>query len=324
MLLLIILTSVILVGTAVAPVSKVFAGRTVQLGPGFYNSVLTPIGLALLVMTAPVPLLRWGSAPDKRQRRALFISALTTGFLTLAAYGVGCRHALTLSVLGVACFAVCAVIAAFFIEVLRRTPGRNLGAAMFALLRKRREFAGYFVHLGFACLVAGIAGSSIGTLRREAVMQEGDVIRWADRQIRYVRLVQRETDDKLIAETELQITDRHGHTALLNPARHLHLQQDVWTTEVGIDSTWSGDFYTVLHAGLGEGRAVFTFVWNPMMRWLWLGGALMASSALIAAWPARRLARSRASLATARQRDAVMDAHRPTPMKHSKKLRRAA
>ena len=59
---------------------------------------------------------------------------------------------------------------------------------------------------------------------------------------------------------------------MLKPARHFHLLQNQWTTEVAIDSTWSGDFYTILHAGLGEGRVLVTLIENPMMRWLWLGG----------------------------------------------------
>jgi cytochrome c-type biogenesis protein CcmF len=116
-------------------------------------------------------------------------------------------------------------------------------------------------------------------------MQEGEVLQWAGRQIRYIRLTQNELAGKLIAEVELEVTDHRGRAAILRPARHLHLLQDQWTTEVAIDSTWTADFYTVLHAGLGDGKVVLTLVVNPMIRWLWVGGILSAGSALVAIWP---------------------------------------
>jgi cytochrome c biogenesis factor len=44
----------------------------------------------------------------------------------------------------------------------------------------------------------------------------------------------------------------------------------------------------VLHAGLGDGRVVVTFVDNPMIGWIWGGGAVATVAALVAMWPASR------------------------------------
>jgi cytochrome c biogenesis factor len=74
----------------------------------------------------------------------------------------------------------------------------------------------------------------------------------------------------------------------LRPARHLHLLQNDWTTEVAIDSTWRGDFYTVLNAGLGDGRVVMTLVDNPMICWIWGGGFVTTTAAIVAMWPVSR------------------------------------
>jgi cytochrome c biogenesis factor len=65
------------------------------------------------------------------------------------------------------------------------------------------------------------------------------------------------------------------------------LQND-WTTEVAVESTWRGDFYTVLHAGLGKGRVLVTLVDNPMICWIWIGGAVATAAAIVALWPASR------------------------------------
>ena len=74
--LLLSLTVVVLVGTLIGPLSKMLIGRTIQVGPAFYNNVLPPIGLGLLAMTSIVPLLQWGAAPNSNERRLLMIGLL--------------------------------------------------------------------------------------------------------------------------------------------------------------------------------------------------------------------------------------------------------
>jgi len=89
----------------------------------------------------------------------------------------------------------------------------------------------------------------------------------------------------------------------------LHLLQNEWTTEVAIDSSWSGDFYTVLHAGLGDGRVSLTLVERPMIRWIWFGGMLTTASAVVAILPSplrRRVATNTVGMSPA------ADSARPT------------
>jgi cytochrome c-type biogenesis protein CcmF len=180
------------------------------------------------------------------------------------------------------------LVAAFFDDALRRD--RQIGwRNLLSVLRKgRHKYAAYFIHLGFVCVAMGVAGSSLGTQRQEFMLDEGAVIDWAGQRIRYVRLEQRQLPDKLVAEAVLEL-DRGQSTPIeLRPARHLHLLQNQWTTEVAIYSTWRGDLYTVLDAGLGNGKVALTLVNNPMIRWIWAGGTIITLSAVIAIWPSRR------------------------------------
>ena len=171
----------------------------------------------------------------------------------------------------------------------------------------RQTYAGYVVHLGFIALAVGITGSSLGNRRFEADMNEGEVLDWADRRIRYVKLEKRELPDKLVAEAVLEMVRGGQEPVTLRPARHLHLLQNEWTTEVAIHSTWGGDFYTILNAGLGEGKVALTFVENPMMRWIWCGGIVAALGALVAMWPSagQRLKSSSFDAEKPGQRDVV-------------------
>jgi len=292
--LLLMLTLVVLIGTLVDPVSKALGGRTIQVGPTFYNNVLAPVGLGLLTVTAAVPLLQWGAPPTGQRRRLLAVCLAISLAAAATAVAVGVRHPISIAIVGLATLAVTTLPAAWIHNAWRR-DSRPHWRSLFGTLRDgRRKYAAYCIHLGFVAVAIGVAGSSLGTERREVTMDEGDVIQWGDWKIRHVRLEQRELPDKLVAEAVLEITRGNGPPAELRPARHLHLLQNEWTTEVAIRSTWRGDFYTVLHAGLGEGRVALTLVHNPMMRWIWVGGMITAVSAVVVMWPERRRRRAAA------------------------------
>ena len=49
-----------------------------------------------------------------------------------------------------------------------------------------------------------------------------------------------------------------------------------WSAKTAIHSTWGGDLFVILHSGEADGKVNLTFVENPLMRWLWLGGCLAA------------------------------------------------
>jgi cytochrome c-type biogenesis protein CcmF len=283
--LLLSLTAVVMVGTLVAPLSKMIVGRMIQVGPAFYNNVLPPIGLALLAMTAAVPLLRWGTAPRLHEQRGLAFSLGVSVVVAAAAYAAGANHPLTIAVIALAALAVTTPVVAWWHDARRLGTLRDWRGLLHKVRQGRRKYAAYSVHMGIACVSIGIAGSSLGTDRTEVIAAEGETIHWLDHEIRYARLVQAELPDKLVAEAVLEITRDGERPVELRPARHLHLLQNEWTTEVAIHSTWSQDFYAVLHAGLGEGQVSLTFVVNPMIRWIWAGGVWTAASALVSIWP---------------------------------------
>jgi cytochrome c-type biogenesis protein CcmF len=132
--------------------------------------------------------------------------------------------------------------------------------------------AGMLIHAG--CLLGAGDGLPLGTCSRISRCG-GQTVSWAGRQWRLVGIHQRRGPDKMIGEAELEIRRDGRVLATLRPAQHFHLQQQQWTTEVAIHSSWSGDVYTILHSGDGQGSVRLTFVDNPLMRWLWLGGCLM-------------------------------------------------
>jgi cytochrome c biogenesis factor len=101
-------------------------------------------------------------------------------------------------------------------------------------------------------------------------------------------LSETKASDRLIAAAHLTIQDSVKRAVMLDPAQHFHLSQQEWTTEVAIHSDWSRDLYVILHGADEEGLARLTLIENPMVRWMWCGGLIMALGAMTAAWPTKR------------------------------------
>ncbi len=286
-----LLAFVVIGGTLSSAVTSAVTGKAMLVGPAFYNNVMMPTGLVLLLLTAAVPLLRWGGSPTQPQRRALLVSGIAGVVGVVIALICGIRHPVAQAVAGLATFAVAALLGSVVVEA-RRYAGNRLLAGVGAILRlQRRQYAGFVVHLGFVCLAVGIAGSSLGKREKGFVMNKGETVEWADRQIHLVRFVERQLPDIMVGEAELEVTDKAGSVVLLRPAQHFHRLSEIYTTEVDIDTGWTGDFYTILHSGGTQGQLYMTFVENPLMRCMWLGGAIMVAGTGIRLWPSRRRSR---------------------------------
>jgi cytochrome c-type biogenesis protein CcmF len=155
--------------------------------------------------------------------------------------------------------------------------------------------------MGLFCLALGVTASSLNSRQHEFVMREGEAIQWAGRRVRLRQIVQRELPDKLVAEARLDLLVDSIPVATVTPAKHFHRLQGEWTSEVGIHSSWRGDFYTILQNGEGPGQVRLTFVENPMIGWIWFGGWMMAIGSCVGLWPARRA--SAVKLAPRRKHD---------------------
>jgi cytochrome c-type biogenesis protein CcmF len=312
---LLLLAAVALAGTLAVPLSNLILGQAIVVGAPFYNNVLIPTGLLLLVTTAAAPLLKWGAPPGAGERRMLLLSGTVAVAAPVWAFALGVRNPVALAVAWSASFAGIALLGRFALDAARRHHGKPWLRLLTTLRDSRRQYAGFVVHLGFVLLAVGVTGSSLGTRRSELVMSEGQAVEWAGRRVRFVELTQQELPDKLVAQARLEVSDRGRAPETLLPAQHLHLLQDEWTTEVAIHSSWRGDLYTILHGGEEDGSVNLTLVATPLMRWIWLGGWVMGGGALVALWPAAR----RASPRSAESRcSAAEAAKRPVPAPHRK------
>ena len=283
----------VLWGTVYPIVAEAVTGVRLSVGPPFFNAVFIPIGLALIGLTGLGPLIAW-----RRMNRKAFVRMIR---IPLAA---GALSAIVPAVIGVRstgallAFALCAftatAIGAEFVRGSRVHRSRDklgwLPALGRTLVRNRRRYGGYVVHLGVVLIVLGFAGSAF-RVERSAHLAEGGSMRVGDYTLRYEELVRGETEEKEIAQVNIVATRDGKVVETLEPQRNLHKAQQQFQSEVAIATSPIEDLYVVVTAVDPDGAASVRAFVNPLTWWIWAGAALMAlGMSVLLSEPGRRTA----------------------------------
>ena len=280
----------VFLGTIFPMISEAVRGVKISVGAPFFNQVNVPIGLALLLVMGLCPLLAWRKASlANLSRNFLFPGAL--GLLTAVGLIVaGLRQPVAVVAFALSAFVTATILLDFHRgAMVRRGHGEPYPLALGRLvLRNRRRYGGYIVHLGVILLFAGMAGSAFSS-QQEAVLRPGQTVAINQYTLRYEGMSQYPTQSAMVTAATLTVFNGREPIAVMNPQRNIHRgHEEQPMTEVAIRSTMMEDLYVIL-AGIGDdGTANFKVIVNPLMMWMWIGGVLMSLGTVVAFWPERR------------------------------------
>jgi cytochrome c-type biogenesis protein CcmF len=263
-LLLIGVVVVVLWGT-VLPLVSGMLGQQRVVGAPYYERAAGPLFVAILALMAVGPLLPWRRAAGLPSRRALVWPAATAVALLALLLSAGIRSIPVLLALPL----LAAVAATCLTQYGRLVRGWSRLPRL--LVRKRRRYGAYLAHLGLVVLVTGIAGSHFWQQEKDVTLSPGQQVTVAGYTLTYVGSEQRQLAD----HTELVGAMRFGDSTL-EPARATYAGLGGQSlTRVAISTTPVADVYVVL-AGAGDGgSASFRVFVNPLVSWIWAGGAII-------------------------------------------------
>jgi len=273
----------VLWGTIYPIVAEVSSGIRLSVGPPFFNTIFTPIGLAIIGLTGIGPLISWRRMSKGAFWRMVRIP-LVVGGVTVVALALG-----GLSSPGaLLSFALCAFTATAIIgefvrgsRVYRRRDNIGpLSALNRTIARNRRRYGGYIVHLGVLLIVIGFAGNAFKVERR-ADMAPGDSLDVASYTLTYEGVRTSSTSEKDIFEATLSVNRGDDDLGTMRPQRNLHLAQGQWQSEVAIRTNPIEDLYVVVTGFDTDQSAVIRTFVNPLTWWIWAGAAVMLVGMLV-------------------------------------------
>jgi cytochrome c-type biogenesis protein CcmF len=263
-LLLIGVVAVVLWGT-VLPLVSGMLGQQRVVGVSYYERAAGPLFLVLLAVMAAGPLLPWRRAAGAASARALAWPAGVAAVVLIALVVAGVRSIPALVALPL----VASVVATCVTQYARL--GRGWSRLPGMLVRRRRRYGAYLAHLGLAVLVVGIAASHFWQQDRAVSLAPGQQVTVAGYTLTYAGSEVRQLAD----HTELVGTMRFG-SSTLEPGRATYAGLGGQSlTHVAISTTPLADVYVVL-TGIDEaGSASFRIFVNPLVTWIWAGGAII-------------------------------------------------
>ncbi|MBA4158453.1 MAG: hypothetical protein H0X65_13395, partial [Gemmatimonadetes bacterium] len=282
--------------------SEGFSGQKIAVGPPFFNRVNIPIGLLLLGLLGVGPIIGWRKASPRNLRRNFTLPAavgLTVGALLWAA---GVRHTYALLTFVLGAFTMTTIVVEFYKGTRARASieRESVVPAFFHLiLRNQRRYGGYIVHAGIVVMFAGFAGAAFD-VEKQVSLRPGESVEVASPFGHTYRLTYQDLSwynatnmTKVIAAVRVEKDGRA--VGQLTAEKRAYRQREEQTSHVGIRRAWNEDLYMILAGiddinGFLEGTnprpfATFRILVNPLVPWIWLGGAIMAIGTLIALWP---------------------------------------
>jgi cytochrome c-type biogenesis protein CcmF len=276
-------------GTLFPIISEAVRGVKITVGPPFFNTVLIPLGLALLFLTGLCPLVAWRRTTlQKFTKKVLFPSLFSLiGAGVLLLFGIRSFYPLITFTFCIFVFAI--LVAEFFNGTRARhaLSGEGYFLAFYNLVaRNKRRYGGYVIHFGIILIFMGFGGNAFN-MERQITLNKGESFSIKNYTLRYEALSNYPTTqmDKTVATLTL-FNDNHK-VGVLSPEKSLYKNQDQPTTEVAIHSTLKEDVYVIL-AGYEKELATFKVLVNPLVIWIWIGGAIMGIGTVIVMLPNRK------------------------------------
>ena len=284
----------ILFATMFPTLSEWVTGQRITVGPPFFNKWMIPIGLTLLLLTGIGPLLAWRKSTIANLRDQFLWPTVLAVATAAGLYALGFR----VWVSGI-CFGLCGFVVGTvgqeFVRgafVRRGVTGTDLMTAMIGLvMRSRRRYGGYVVHLGIVLMMLGFAGAGYRQ-SEQALLAPGEQVEVGRFAIRHDRLSVTDDGAKEMHTAHMTVFEDGREVGELFPGRWYYRKHETEpTTEVAMRRRISEDVYVVLHAyDMGDQSATVQVTVNPLVNWIWLGFALLALGTGIALLPESRFA----------------------------------
>jgi len=258
-------------GTFYPMLFQAMSWGSISVGAPYFNSIFLPLLTLVLFAMAATLCLSWFKADKKRffKRLLLLIPA------AVIAYGMIWNALQNDGALRFHFFAY--VLLTLAIWVLFVTLWQNWVKVRLAY------FGMILAHCGVAIATMGAVmssyfGSELGV--RLAPQQSQQLGQF---EFHYDRF-SNEIGPNFTAEVAFfSVSEQSKPYAEIVPERRYYDVRTMTMSEVGLDAGFWGDLYIVMGDNLGKGEFTFRLHYKPLIRWLWLGGILMALGALCSA-----------------------------------------
>ncbi|WGL63686.1 heme lyase CcmF/NrfE family subunit [Pseudomonas sp. CW003PS] len=275
---LVVSAAMILLGTLYPLVLDALTGAKLSVGPPYFNALFLPLMALLMAVISVGVLVRWKDTPVKWLAGMLApVLVASVVLAVIATFLHGDFHWAVLAV----CLLAFWVILAGARDILDKTRHKGLLKGLPGL--GRSYWGMQIAHLGFAVCAVGVVLTSLGSYERDLRMAPGDSVELGGYRFQFDGAVHHEGPNFTSDKGTVRVFDGERQIKVLHPEKRLYTVQQTTMTEAGIDAGFTRDLFVALGEPLEQGAWAVRIHIKPFVRWIWLGGLLMALGGFLAA-----------------------------------------
>jgi len=265
---------VVFVGTMWPLVAEMFMGRTLSVGPPFFNMAFTPFMIALGLILPVGSMLAWKRArigKALRPLRFVFLAAVAIAGLVWAMQ--------TGNSLGgpFGAFLGAWLIMGAALDLWSRT-GRSGAGRLLRL--PRADWGKAVAHSGLGVTMLGIAFLTTYESEDIRVAAIGEPYQVGAYTLTLTGVEQGEGPNYLYTRGLVDVMRGDREVGTLKPEKRVYPVAQMPTTEAAIDYDLERDLYLVIGDEQPDGWVIRTYI-KPLVNWIWIGSGLMALGGLL-------------------------------------------
>ncbi len=275
---LVVTAASILLGTLYPLILDALGIGKISVGPPYFNAVFIPLTVPLALIIGLGAMARWKRDSLKGLMNAFRITLIVVVVIT--AMSVLLLPEFSLGALfGILLTAWVALTTLFWLK--HKSAGRGVDGLKTVT---RSGWGMVLGHLGVAAFIIGITLTSIYSTEKDIRLEPGQVYQMGGYDFRFNGVKEISGPNYAANRGHVTVTKEGEAVAELYPEKRNYFTSAMPMTEAGIDAGLFRDLFVALGEPLGEQGAWSVRLYHkPFIRWIWLGGLLMALGGLIAA-----------------------------------------
>jgi len=258
----------VLLGTLYPLILDTLDMGKISVGTPYFNAVFIPIMIPAVLLLAIVPFMRW-----KKDSVSRFTSLLKVEWIAVLVFLFVARMTIIDNyyvLLAVGIFSWIVLHASSLLTKRLRNKTRMSFSFLGMLL----------AHTGIGVFILGATITSQLGIEKDLKMNPGDSLLIAGYNFVFNGVNPHEKDNYRGFKGDLSVFRDNKEIVRLFPEKRYY-QTGMPMTEAAIDPSLTRDLYVALGESLGSGAWSVRIYYKPMIRWVWLGGILIALGALL-------------------------------------------
>ncbi|MCX2522703.1 heme lyase CcmF/NrfE family subunit [Larsenimonas rhizosphaerae] len=279
---LLVMAVTVLLGTLYPLLLSSLGLGKISVGPPYFNALFVPLATLLCIAMGLGPLSRWKQMSRRTLVKRSAFSALAALVLSVALPLWLDRHWTPLVSLG--------LLLALWVALasLREVAGSLLRFGLRGPRKLSRSHYGMVLgHLGLAVTITGITLVSSYHVSDNVRLNVGQQVMVGGYRFTMTSLGDREGPNYTATRATLQVTRDNRLINIMHPEKRFYHARRQALTETALDAGLFRDVYVAMGEQLDNGDWALRIQIKPFVRWIWLGGVIMALGGGLAVWDRR-------------------------------------